>query len=400
MAAVANRLFGGRTGLDPQVWFPAAEPDPAAHIPELAAVPYLSGYEPASASRGVTVRKAGAYPGLLLYLSGHAPAAYLTTLDGRALHTWQHTAPPAWRDAFQRENDGQEHFWRQVLLLDDGAILAIFQGIGLVKLDRQSRLLWGYQGATHHQVAVDEDGTLLVLTQKRTLVRDVAEPLLEDFLTRLDPDGRVVKEISILQCFRNSPFASHLERLQESGDVFHTNSVRILDGRLASRTSAFQKGNVLVSINKLGVVAVVDPRRESVVWALSGLWWRQHDPSLLSDGSLLLFDNGGNLRKDRSRVIEIDPLLQQIRWTYEGEPSRPLFSASNGAVRRLPNGNTLVVESNRGRAIEVTPGGEIVWEFYNPHRAGARNQLVATLFQVERIEASHAAWAAGKLPAR
>jgi hypothetical protein len=35
---------------------------------------------------------------------------------------------------------------------------------------------------------------------------------------------------------------------------------------------------------------------------------------------------------------------------------------------RLPNGNTLIVESDAGRAFEVTAEGEIVWEFLNPDR--------------------------------
>jgi hypothetical protein len=33
---------------------------------------------------------------------------------------------------------------------------------------------------------------------------------------------------------------------------------------------------------------------------------------------------------------------------------------------RLPNGNTLVTDSNNQRVVEVTPQGEIVWEFYAP----------------------------------
>ncbi|WP_132058689.1 arylsulfotransferase family protein [Halorussus amylolyticus] len=33
---------------------------------------------------------------------------------------------------------------------------------------------------------------------------------------------------------------------------------------------------------------------------------------------------------------------------------------------RLPNGNTLVTDSNNQRVIEVTPEGEVVWEFYAP----------------------------------
>jgi hypothetical protein len=46
---------------------------------------------------------------------------------------------------------------------------------------------------------------------------------------------------------------------------------------------------------------------------------------------------------------------------------------------RLPNGNTLVTDSNNQRVIEVTPEGEIVWEFYAPWAPydAARVQLEA-----------------------
>ena len=41
-------------------------------------------------------------------------------------------------------------------------------------------------------------------------------------------------------------------------------------------------------------------------------------------------------------------------------PSRRTLGA-----QRLPNGNTLITESDAGRVFEVTEGGDIVWEFVN-----------------------------------
>ena len=32
----------------------------------------------------------------------------------------------------------------------------------------------------------------------------------------------------------------------------------------------------------------------------------------------------------------------------------------------MPNGNTLITESDSGHVFEVTKDGSIVWEFYNP----------------------------------
>ena len=62
-----------------------------------------------------------------------------------------------------------------------------------------------------------------------------------------------------------------------------------------------------------------------------------------------------------------------------------LFSKTLGSCQRLPNGNTLITESENGRALEVTRDKRVVWEFYNPHRAGARGELVAVLFEMLRL---------------
>lgn len=39
--------------------------------------------------------------------------------------------------------------------------------------------------------------------------------------------------------------------------------------------------------------------------------------------------------------------------------------AGMGGAQRLENGNTLITESDNGRAFEVTRAGEIVWDYYN-----------------------------------
>jgi len=57
-----------------------------------------------------------------------------------------------------------------------------------------------------------------------------------------------------------------------------------------------------------------------------------------------------------------------------------------GSCQRLPNGNTLITESNPGRAFEVTPDQKIVWEYINPHRADEQGEYIATLFEVIRVE--------------
>jgi hypothetical protein len=108
---------------------------------------------------------------------------------------------------------------------------------------------------------------------------------------------------------------------------------------------------------------------------------------LPGEGNILIFDNGGfggfgapnptapyginNARREYSRVIEIDPVAMKIVWEYNANKSGyrdtfKFFSDYVSSAQRLPNGNTLIDEGAVGRLFEVTPDGEIVWEYISP----------------------------------
>jgi hypothetical protein len=87
-------------------------------------------------------------------------------------------------------------------------------------------------------------------------------------------------------------------------------------------------------------------------------------------------------------VIELDPFTQEIAWRYGEKPGQGMFSETNGGAQRLENGDTLILESNAGRALEITPQGETVWEYVNPFRVGEKQELQATLTQLVRLPAS------------
>jgi hypothetical protein len=54
-------------------------------------------------------------------------------------------------------------------------------------------------------------------------------------------------------------------------------------------------------------------------------------------------------------------------WEWHADPPESFFTRSRGSAQRLPNGNTLLAESRAGRAIEVGPDGDVVWEWLCPY---------------------------------
>ena len=178
------------------------------------------------------------------------------------------------------------------------------------------------------------------------------------------------------------------------GDVLHANTVVELGPEtagVAALPPAFASGRLLVSLREIDVVAVVDPESSEVVWARRGPWRAQHEPSLLPTGRLLLFDNRGH--GGFSRLLELDPVSGAVIWSHGGEPPRDFASTIGGTCARLPNGNTLATLSVPGRAVELDVAGEVVWELRTPHRAGEDDELIAMLFEVQRLpEAAVREW--------
>ncbi|HEY0513818.1 MAG TPA: arylsulfotransferase family protein [Thermoanaerobaculia bacterium] len=372
-------------------WHPArrgAEAGAEETAADVKAIPYLQGYRPAQNRPAVAERDPkAACQGLNLYVSGHAAEAVLMDMHGRTLHRWRYPLRRLWPDLARDPEVAKLEYWRRAYLYANGDLLGIYEGLGLVKLDARSHVLWAHRGGTHHDLFVAADGAIYTLDREGKIIPSInpKEGVLEDFVTVLEPSGEVRRKISILKSFQRSPWASLLRTMPlHKGDIFHTNTIEVLDGRFIGLNPAFRQGNILISVFALSTVAVLDPDRETIVWAKTGGWVHQHQPTFLDNGHLLVFDNMG-AGHERSRVQELDLRTGRVVWQYGGVPDVDLFSKTLGSCQRLPNGNTLITESENGRALEVTPAGRVVWEFYNPHRAGERGELVAVLFEMVRL---------------
>jgi len=295
--------------------------------------------------------------GLNLYSSRKRHEAFLIDNKGKVIHQWRYPSPA----------------WQHVELMPDGSVLALLKDRWLMKLDVDSQLLWQYDARVHHDLGLDADGNVFVLTRRPEERPDLSEhyAILVDYVTVLSPEGELLYELDLLQILRDSPYAfllpatTHLRPRKDSDnpardlDLLHTNHVEVFDGSLDD--PLFARGNLLVSMRNINSIAILDGQTHEIVW----LWGPsnvifQHHPVLLDDGHILLFDNG----RKRSRVIELDPLTREIVWSYG--PRKGFFSKTRGANQRLPNGNTLITESDTGYVFEVTPSGKRVWQFANP----------------------------------
>jgi hypothetical protein len=227
----------------------------------------------------------------------------------------------------------------------------------------------------------------------------VADNVIEDFVTVLTPDGEVVEEYSVIECFLNSDFAGQLvPGLESGGDITHTNTVQVIEDAMEHIHPALKQGNIVICMRTTSSIAVLNPRKRTIEWSMTSMFLDQHDATVLPSGNMLVFDNNGQVHfgtgglRPGSRVLEFNMLTQEIAFRYPKKPDPSFYSGTSGAIQRLANGNTLIIESWAGRALEVTAQGDMVWEYYSPYRAGKNKDLIPHLCDVVRYSDSRVRW--------
>ena len=92
---------------------------------------------------------------------------------------------------------------------------------------------------------------------------------------------------------------------------------------------------------------------------------------MMDNGNIMFFANGANVLsvgpEGGSRVIELDTASKKPVWEYRGTPPYTFFSWFISSAERVATGNTSILEGVWGRLFEVTPEGEIVWEYVSPY---------------------------------
>jgi len=185
-------------------------------------------------------------------------------------------------------------------------------------------------------------------------------------------------------------------------DWAHNNTCSVIqENEAASKDARFRPGNILFSYCNLNTIGVIDKESGRIVWAWGpGLLDGQHNPRMMENGHILLFDNG--TERGYSRVIELDPLSSQIVWEYNDHDSEnpQFYSRYLSGAQPLPNGNVFICQgtyqlkgdtanelydsvrrrlfgrpTQRSRLFEVSRSRQIVWEMIVTQSADSYHEV-------------------------
>lgn len=155
---------------------------------------------------------------------------------------------------------------------------------------------------------------------------------------------------------------------------------------------------VAFSMRSTCTVGIIDKASGEVIWR-----WKddelgsQHDVRPLDNGNILIFDNGTQKRYwgtiPYSRVVEVNPTSNEIEWLYMDRPQFSFRGTHISGAVRLAGGNTLICEGSRGRFFQVTPEGQVVWEYVSPYFGlNGRGDTVNMVFRAFHYTAEEIPW--------
>jgi len=312
-----------------------------------------------------------ACPGYTLYCPMRGePMAYLLDMHGKPVHSWH---------LRQKSNC--------VELLPNGNLLYLgnvpgewvpshLQEFLIRELTWDGEPVWEFRGFALVKGGIADSGS--------------EKKMMGDLFAEVTPEGEVVWE-----------WHSH-EHLNLDEDVICPLCTR-KEWTHANSCDVTPAGDILTTFRLTNTAAVIDKNSGDFKWKWGrGELGHPHDPTLLENGNVLIFDNGMHIpRLPRSRLVEVDPRTDEIIWSYESERYLDFLSPHISSAQRLWNGNTLACEGDRGRFFEVTPDKEVVLEFYNPDYVS--DDIVGRtvhnwVFRVRRYPPDFPAFGGRKLP--
>lgn len=299
--------------------------------------------------------------------------------DGTVLASWRLSpremlpSPGQCRNPPQTDWNSPAH---NTIIGPDGSIVLSFESCGMVKLDRCGNELWSTREITHHSPNFLADGGLVIGGGEHITEAPwpFVTPYWEDLVMKFDAAGRLIMAKPASEMFLENGMAPLLTATTEfeariDGE-FHLNEVEELPPELAEAFPMFAPGDLMISFRNLNMIMVTDPAFERVKWYKIGPWLRQHDPDWNPDGRITVFDNHPDGTQDGringgSRIWAIDPATREAQLVYGGRPGETFSTAERGLHQMQPDGGVLVTEAYYGRAFQVDPSGDVVWEYIN-----------------------------------
>jgi hypothetical protein len=255
------------------------------------------------------------------------------------------------------------------LLLPDGSLIFTNLLSPLIKIDKNSGLVWAVDGIYHHAIELDAEGNIWVpsVIAPSPFFSNILTQFKDDAITELSPGGKILLKRSVAQIFTDNGYQALLLGVGAyERDLLHVNGIQP-----APATGKYwMKGDLLISARNRSTVFLYRPSTNKILWLQTGPWLNQHDAHFMGDTAISVFGN------DMVRVFGDERLVNGFNDEYifnfnTGKTSRPytqflksakVRTTNEGRAEILQNGDLFVEETNENRILRGN-SNNTVWQY-------------------------------------
>lgn len=329
--------------------------------------------------------------------------------QGKVVHKWDINWFEMWpnpdhlpKNILPKEKPGcQIH---GAVVMENGDLVFNFDYLGLIRIDREGKVVWRLPYMTHHSLHRHDDGNLWVSgrryhTESTPELPHLEPPIFEETLLEVSPEGKILREWSVPKILRDNgysallyltPFKDFALKLnrgsgKDRNDILHMNDVEPFP--LTMEEGVFERGDVMLSLRNINSIVVFNADTGKIKTIITGDFIQHHDPDFIDGNTISVFDNNRNnsLNPDdaKSRIWLISLKDNTSKVFFEGSAEQPFYTIAMGKNQWLPNGNLLITESVSGRGFEINQEGEIVWQYVN--YVDREQGIVGIVSEVQRL---------------
>jgi hypothetical protein len=280
-------------------------------------------------------------------------------------------------DEIKKQTINKSPFWNvnnydvrlvHPLLTPDGSI--IFNALySLIKIDKDSKLIWVINGMFHHSNEYDANGNIWTPSEIQNS-KYLPQPLIfcvDNAITKVSPNGKVLLKKSVVQILIENGYRGLLLGVgNNEKDLLHLNDIQP-----ALTSSRFwMKDDLLISSRHKSTVFLYRPSTNKIIWLKTGPWLNQHDVDFIDSTRIGIFGNnviryykGDKLLTGHNEEYIYNFKTNSIETPYtEFLKNANVSTITEGRSDILPNGDLFIEETNNNRLLRGNKKN-IIWQY-------------------------------------